>query len=82
MKVMCIKTEWYGVGAYTSMAYPEYGVTYTVLHSGLCPCGECKEQVYAILELDPDVAWLAKYFIPCSEIDETEMVREKEVQCY
>lgn len=75
MKVMCIDGEWKG----TAIGKPAFGVIYTVIDS-------VKSQGivwYELAEFPPDRRgrrdhYESKAFIPLSDIDETELVKERE----
>lgn len=87
MKVMCInnvgwvedKCTWYGKKYKRDCHGPAFGDFVTVI-SGYWEEGK---YYYLLLEWPTkiDAGWQADCFVVCSEIDETEMVIEKEVQC-
>lgn len=76
MKVMCIKdVEWTKNGNW-KLANPVYGDICTVVKEFYFD----GKKVYLLQEFPYDGGYFAHRFIPLSDVDEMEMIREKQLQ--
>lgn len=77
MKVMCIAKKSFSVVRGTPdlfIKYPEFGCIYTVVDTF-----EWNHKTYFILkELGEESGWMERAFAPLSDIDETELIKERE----
>lgn len=80
MKVMCIDDSVRPGAGQGGLL--KYGEIYTVIDQYPCWHGLYKgDIVYSILELNPDnYQFLASRFAPLSNIDETELIEERQLQ--
>jgi hypothetical protein len=78
MKVICIKQgRWLGINTSIIFDGPKYGERCSVTGEGVAVDGTL---VYFLSEWPEEGGWAQIRFIPLSEIDETEMIRNYDTE--